>query len=405
MTALDTATHANSRQRADVHPADDAELEAGRLERLRASLAEAGVAGGLFYDPTTIRYATGVSNMQVYGLHNPCRYVFVPTAGDVVLFEFKGCEHLAAGHLGVADVRPAVSWYHFVAGANAPAFAEQWADEITDLLGPGAKDLAVDRLDPLGAEALARRGVWVHDGQRVADRARMVKTAAEIVAIRQAVAAAEEAVAAMAAVLTPGRTEVEVWAELHRANIAGGGEWIETRLLTSGPRTNPWYQEASAKVIEPGELVAFDTDLIGLGGYSVDISRTWVAGDRRPSDAQQRLFDAASVQLADNLALLRPGASFAEISNRAHLPSPEIHSVTNAAVVHGVGLCNEYPLVLNRDHFATAGYDGEVVEGMVLCAEALAAPPGGIEAVKLERQVLITATGAEPLDALPLTPD
>ena len=42
-----------------------------------------------------------------------------------------------------------------------------------------------------------------------------------------------------------------------------GGEWIECRLLTSGERTNPWFQECSDRVIQTGDIVAFDTDLIG----------------------------------------------------------------------------------------------------------------------------------------------
>ena len=67
--------------------------------------------------------------------------------------------------------------------------------------------------------------------------------------------------------LRPGITENALWAELHRGNIAGGGEWIECRLLASGPRTNPWFRESSMRVIERGDIVAFDTDLIGPYGY------------------------------------------------------------------------------------------------------------------------------------------
>lgn len=377
-------------------------LEAGRLARLRTAIDDAGCAAGLFYDPTNIRYATGASNMQVYGLHNPCRYAYVPAAGPVVLFEFKGCHHLTAGHANVGEVRDAVSWYDFVSGDRVGEFATRWADEIVALLGPDGRDLAVDRLDPIGLDRLTRHGVRVHDGQRVANRARMIKTTAEVEAIRLAVSACEAGLDEMRAALRPGATENEVWAVLHRANIAAGGEWIETRLLTSGPRTNPWYQECSDKVIEAGELVAFDTDLIGVGGYSVDVSRTWLAGDRTPTANQQRLWDHANEQLQANTALLRPGASFAEISARATQPPDGVHSVTNAAVAHGIGLCNEYPLILNRYHAATGGYDGEVEEGMVLCVEALAAPPGGSEAVKLEEQVVITADGPEPLSTYPL---
>ena len=102
-----------------------------------------------------------------------------------------------------------------------------------------------------------------------------------------------------------------------------------------------------------------------------------------------------------NIELLRPGASFAEISDAAHLPPAGLHSPTNAAVAHGIGLCNEYPLILNRDHRA-AGYDGQVEAGMVLCVESLVAPPGGDQAVKVEEQILVTADGPEVLSALPL---
>lgn len=387
----------------DTGPIDDSgDLEAGRLRRLRRSIVDAGCEAGLFYDPTNIRYATGTSNMQVYGLHNPCRYAYVPADGPVVLFEFKGCGHLADGHHNVAETRDAVSWYDFVSGGRVEEFARRWAAEIVDLLGPDGRDLAVDRLDPIGLDAIRRHGIRIHDGQVVANRARMIKTGAEIEAIRAAVAACETSLDRMRAALRPGATENEVWAVLHHANIATGGEWLETRLLTSGPRTNPWYQECSDKVIEAGELVAVDTDLIGIGGYSVDISRTWLAGDARPTSNQQRLWDLAAEQLEANTALLHPGSSFAEIAERANRPPDDVHSVTNAAVAHGIGLCNEYPLILNRDHAASGGYDGEIEVGMVLCVEALAAPPGGTESVKLEEQVLITETGPAPLSGHPL---
>ena len=381
---------------------DHTALDAGRLKRLRTAIADAGCRAGLFYDPINIRYATGTSNMQVYSLHNACRYAFVPVVGSVVLFEFKGCEHLSVAHPMVDEVRPAISWYHFVAGTRVEEFARQWAGEIAALLGPDARDLAVDRCDPVGAAALVARGVRLHDGQQVANHARMIKTPEELQLIRAAIDGCEHGVDRMRATMQPGMTEQDLWAQLHAANISAGGEWLETRLLTSGQRTNPWYQECSDKLIDPGDLVAFDTDLIGIGGYSVDISRTWVAGADAPTANQQRLHDAALEQLEHNLALFGPGASFAEISQRGHIPPADIHSITNAAIAHGIGLCNEYPLILNRDHFADAGYDGQIEPGMVLCVEALAAPPGGLEAVKLEEQILVTDSGIERLSTCSL---
>jgi len=76
----------------------------------------------------------------------------------------------------------------------------------------------------------------------------------------------------------PGRTEREVWAELHYENARSGGEWLETKLLTAGPRTNPWYTECSDAVMELGDMIAFDTDMIGPYGYCADLSRPGPAG-------------------------------------------------------------------------------------------------------------------------------
>lgn len=69
-------------------------------------------------------------------------------------------------------------------------------------------------------------------------------------------------------------------------HLAAGIETIgETRLLTSGPKTKPWLQECGDRVIEAGDLVSFDTDLIGPNGYCADISRSLRATKPRSSAA------------------------------------------------------------------------------------------------------------------------
>ena len=72
----------------------------------------------------------------------------------------------------------------------------------------------------------------------------------------------------------------------------------------------------------------------------------------------------------------------------------------NRAIAHGIGLCNEYPLIVNRE-YVDGAYDGVLAEGMVLCVESYVGEPGGRDGVKLEEQVLITASGAVKLSAFP----
>ena len=386
-------------------PLDETELDLGRLARLRRAIAAADCAAGVFVAPANIRYATGTSNMQVYAGHNPCRYVFVPAEGPVVLFEFAGCAHIAEGRLAVDEVRPAISWYHFVAGPRVAEKAEAWAAELAGLTlshGGGNRRLAIDRVDPMGTWALQRHGIEIQDGQAVANQAKKIKTAAEITAIRNAVAVCDEGLHRMRAALEPGITEQRLWSFLHQANAELGGEWIETRLLTSGPKTYPWYQECGERLIEAGDMVSFDTDLVGAHGYSSDISRSWLAGEGKATERQRRLYALAHERLYANIALFRAGVTFREIAERAW-EAPEPYGDTALpALAHGIGLVNEYPLLLSRRHWESHGYDGVVEDGMVLCVESYLADKEGGEGVKLEQQILVGASGPEILSRYPM---
>jgi Xaa-Pro aminopeptidase len=288
------------------------------------------------------------------------------------------------------------------AGANAPEMTKLWAAEIADLArahGGGNTRLACDHLDVFSGLALQAEGIELVEGQALVETARLVKTADEITAMRAAVAAAEAGMWKMREVLQPGITENELWSHLHRENIARGGQWIETRLLASGPRTNPWFHESSDRVIEDGDLVSFDTDLVGPYMMCADISRAYVCGDE-PSAEQQRLYAIAVEQIEHNLGLLKPGVSILEWADRGY-QLPEICLPNRYSVVfHGVGMCDEYPCCYYREDAAHA-YDIVIEPGMCLCFESYVGEVGGEEGVKLERQVLVTETGYELLDSFP----
>lgn len=376
-----------------------------RLARIRAELRRRDFAGALLYDPVNIRYATDSTNMQLWVAHNATRHCLVMTEGPVVLFDYFSCEHLS-DHSGVVDeVRPAVSFMYMYGGELVERRVERWAAGIADIVrqhaGPKAR-LAVDHLNSEGVDALTRLGISVGNGEAVMESARLVKSDDEILAMRRAIASCEAAMAEMHAALVPGISENELWAELHRANIARGGEWIETRLLSSGPRTNPWFQECSSRIVETGDLVAFDTDLIGPYGFCADLSRTWLCGPRQPSPEQTELFEIASAQIAENIALLRPGMGFRELVERSATPPPDCYPTRYGVLYHGVGLADEYPTLPHASDWTADTPDGVLEAGMVLCVESYVGRLGGHDGVKLEEQVLITTTGHELLSRYPL---
>jgi Xaa-Pro dipeptidase len=375
-------------------------LDLGRLARLRQKLLEYDCAAGLFYDPINIRYATGTSNMQVYSLHNPCRYVFVAVEGPAILFEFSGCEFMSEGRPAVDEVRVAQAWYHFAAGPRLMEFAESWCAEIVDLMktyGGGNRRLAIDKMDPVGTHLLEDNKIVIVDGFEVAHMARLIKTPEEIDAVRQSVDVCQIAIRKMIAETKPGMTENAIWSILHQTNIELGGEWIETRLLSSGPRTNPWYQEASERKVEVGDIVCLDSDLIGPHGYGADISRSWTVGDDKPKPELRRLYSLAYEQVQRNLELFVPGRSFFELADLATRMPEKYKAFEQPAIAHGSGLCNEFPLLIHSDKIRAKGHDGIVEPGMVICVESYAGAPGGAGGVKLEQQILITEEGPELL--------
>jgi Xaa-Pro aminopeptidase len=73
-------------------------------------------------------------------------------------------------------------------------------------------------------------------------------------------------------------------------------------------------------------------------------------------------------------------------------------------MMHGVGLCDEWPHVDYPDRHVPGAFDHALEPGMVLCVEALVGETGGDFSIKLEEQVLITDTGHETLSAYPLDP-
>lgn len=376
-----------------------------RLGRVREQLRQHDYAGILLFDPLNIRYAVDSTNMTLWATHNSARACFIATTGPVILFDFHNCQHLSA-HLPLVDeVRTMTSFFYFLAGDRYHKQAERFAVEIADLLrahGGGNRRLAVDKMEIAGLHACARRQIEVmDDGMRLLEQARSIKNANELQAVRCAMAACDATLQELTNALVPGISESELWAYLHFGNIQRGGEWIETRLLASGPRTNPWMTECGARIIQPGDLVGLDTDLVGVYGYCVDISRTWIAGDDLATDAQRQSFAVAYEHVISNMAVLRPGLTFREMTFGGNQLAEQHRTLQYGVKYHGVGLCDEYPAIYYPEHWDAFGYDGVLQAGMCLSVEAYIGEVGGTEGVKIEEQVVITDDGYELLSHFP----
>jgi Xaa-Pro dipeptidase len=390
-----------------IAPVDLDVVRGYRLERIKEQLRRLDYAGILLFDQINCRYACDATNMQVWCSHYETRCVYIATDGPLILFDYGEYPHLAEGIPTIDEYRLNSSFYYFSAGSRSKEKAEKFADDIADLVktyGAGNTRLAVDRLSYTGCEPLIRRGVSIHDGLEVMELARVIKSAEEIVLMQHAIDVCEIGVGKMKEALEPGITENALWAKLHEANISLGGEWIETRLLSSGPRTFPWFRECSMRTIEQGDIVSFDTDLIGPYGYCADMSRSWACGDK-PTDEQRRIYAYAYDQIQHNVEMLKPGMTFHEASRAAWVIPSEFANNKYSSLIHGVGLADEYPGIKHVDKLEKNGYEGVIEENMTLCVESYIGSEKSGEGIKLEEQVLITREGAKLMTSYPMEMD
>ena len=373
-------------------------LHTARLERTRDCMRRAGVPALVVLDPVNIGYATGARNMTIFAMRTPARYLLLFAEGPAVLFDYFGCEHLARGLPTIDEIRPAKGLC-FVSSGGEPASASiAFADEIAALVRAetgSIGELAIDRFPYRVVEALKAQGFTLRDADEVFCPARAIKMPIELPYMWEAMRRVEAAATDMEAAIRPGRSENEIWAEFHRPFIAREGQYIVTRLLQSGPQTFPYFQECNSRIVERGDLVCFDSDTCGYEGYCVDFSRSYLVGDGTANDDQLKLFGLAREQLEWNVELIKPGASYREIAEKAW-PVPEAHQDSRYYCIgHGLGVAGEFPNIPHATPGAPYPLDGGIAPGMVICVESYIGSAHVGQGVKLEQQLLVTETGTE----------
>ena len=134
----------------------------------------------------------------------------------------------------------------------------------------------------------------------------------------------------------------------------------------------------------------------------IDISRTWVCGDKGPTAHQQKLFSMAEEMVKSNAELLTPGRSFRELTFDSTMPPREQYRHYSVKF-HGVGQCDEYPDIYHPWAWEEWGLDDHLEVGMVLTSESYIGSRDGGEGVKLEDQYLVTENGPELLTDFPVS--
>ena len=368
-----------------------------RMARLRQQLALHDAAMCILVNPISLRYAVDYRSYLLFQSHIPTVYLFVAQDGPTV---FNGCYYDVPQ---VDDFRPGRPHAFFDGGTNIDQAAHALAADVNaylDEIGSRNRRVAVEYVNPSVTQALEARNIEVIDGVRIAETARLIKSEDEIACMRWAIAVGQHGADMVRQALRPGVTELQLWGLLNYTNIANNGDWHEGRMLSSGSRINPWLQEASERKLESGDLMGFDTDMVGPFGYFVDLSRTFHCGPAKPTRRQKQIYRMAVDEIEHNLKLIYPGMTLLEMQRRAYSVPEECRQNAYPCIMHAVGMCDEYPQAKHLFREENP-YDCTLEAGMVVCVESYMGPQGERDGVKLEQQVLVTETGYELLTTYP----
>lgn len=380
---------------------DFGRLRQDRLTKIQREMATRDIGALLLTDIINIRYATGVSIMPLWTAVNLAHYVLVPVEGSPVIFEYGQAQFRVKQYW--SEVRPAHYWQSRFADQFADELSDNWAAEIKDVLqewGVADAKVGIDTLDYNGFAALQKHGIRLTDADETMEAARIIKTMDEIELLRQSVTIAEAALYDLEQAIRPGITENELLAIFWHKMLALGGEWCFTRLLASGYKTNPWFHEAGAKMVRPGDLVGIDTDMIGIEGYACDISRTFLCGDKATA-VQKEAYKVAHDFVRETSEMCRAGTCYADFAaNIPHIPDPYI-AQRYPVILHGIGTDDEPPFIPFADRKDYVMPQGEFQENMVVSVEFYAGKVGEQDGVKLEDMVWITAEGPVVLSLYP----
>ncbi|KAF5603004.1 peptidase yqhT [Fusarium subglutinans] len=282
------------------------------------------------------------------------------------MFECAGCLHLAQGYETVDEVRTAKSVTFTNSGPKIHDKERKWAQEMVDLVGSLAgkrnATLGLERMNANVVITLEELGLNIVDAQYVIEISRTIKSPDEVKCIVPSLRATEAAVGELRDAVSPGLTENQLWSVMHKSVIEQNEDYIKTRLLSAGPRTNPWFRGSAGYVIQKNDLAVLDTDVVN-----------------------------------HNMSILRPGLTFREYADCAWDIPVQCWANRYFVSAHGCGLTGECPYLYDRGDFSDAGYDGVIEPGMVFCVESYIGEEGGTLGVKLEQQVLITGTAVHIL--------
>jgi Xaa-Pro dipeptidase len=351
---------------------------AGKMER---AMEEHGLDALVASSPENVAWASGAAPPSQKTVRSRLAAAIVPRSGGSELVAIA----LEGPVVGTQSRLDSLRLYEEFVQDPVLVFADSLRERGLDDGAIGLEETHLSHAD-YAKLAAALPGARLVRADELFDELRMVKTPAEIEAIRDIGGVAQRIAVEVCGRFGTGSSEREIANFVAERYAEAGGDGLTMLVVGSGPRSAAVNAPPTDRVLEPGDMVRLD--IIGTKSrYHSDVARTAVVGE--PTPEQQRTYDLLLDVHRRCLEALRPGeltsdvyAIYREAMDEAGLPPYHF-------VGHGLGI------TLHEDPFVNALASTPLEEGMVLCIEPLTLLEGRF-GVQIEDEVLITADGYEP---------
>ena len=260
---------------------------AGRLQRIRAAMADAGIDCLFLTSPESLYYVSGYLCMW-YQTESPMEWP--PSNGIAVHVDHDRFIHFETEREAVLtrtfsvsrDTRffPRGSYRDGTRFIADELKAKGWLEGSLGLeFWAGRPNRAIsDRFQA----AFESAGARVVDGSAILRDVRWKKSAAEMACLHEAARITMAGLERAHEVIRPGVSELEVQGELLQALTAAGGEMPAMMIpVLSGVKTNACHAAATRRRMQAGELVTID--IAGVHKrYHVNAARVFSLGEPRP---------------------------------------------------------------------------------------------------------------------------
>ncbi len=360
-------------------------MSAHRIDRLRARLRVLELPAALITSTVNVGYLTGFTGS---------RAVLVVTEDDLRFITDTRYTVQAGRECATVIVGSEPRRLRIV--VQGTTYEEQIVAAVRELglslLSVEGDVMPVSQFEPLGD---ALKEVTLKPVADLVGPQRLVKDEGEIALIREACALVDRAFDYLLTLVRPGVRERDVALELeYWLRRQGAEKEAFPSIVASGPNSALPHARASDRQLQSGDLVTFDFG-VRWRGYHSDLTRTVVLG--RATERQRSVYAAVLASLEAGVVAIRPGVVGRAVDSAARAA---IRDAGFEEGMFGYGVGHSLGRAVHDGSIMNSQAEWQLGEGMVFTVE-----PGiyleGWGGVRIEDDVLVTATGAEVLTHAP----